>query len=155
MIYRNNGSVFAVNSDEKISVFCAQTHDMVTFSKQPEPKNFIEKLKAKFELAPKYQTIVQPQYDNILQDENANVVEMTHPGTVDVAFINEDGSLSNGATVNLLTMKKGIRDSGFWINGLSQKMLNEHVQDYGVTTFEHAQTEQMDPVADTACDMNQ
>lgn len=155
MIYRNNGSVFAVNSDEKISVFCAQTRDMVTFSKSPEPKNIMEKIKAKLEVSPKYQTIVQPQYDKVLQDEDANVVEMTHPGTVDVAFINEDGSLSNGATVNLLTMTKDLKDSGFWINGLSQKMLNEHAQDHGVTTFEHAQTQQNDAVADVNCDMNQ
>ena len=43
MIYKNKATVFAVPNDQSITVYCAETKDMVTFSKK-EPQTFVEKI---------------------------------------------------------------------------------------------------------------
>ena len=132
MIYENKPVVFAVPSDQKITVYSSETEDMVQFYKQ-EPKTVMEKIKAKLDPTPKYETITSDKIDEVLQDENANVVDISRPGVVNIAFINEDNSVSNGAAINLITTQKHTNDSGFWISGISQHKLNEYALNNGVS----------------------
>ena len=99
----------------------------------------MDKIKAKVSPSPKYDTITSDKIDEILQDENANIVDISKPGVVNIAFINEDDTLSSGAAVNLITTEKNTGDSGFWISGISQHKLNEYVLNNGVCQFDHSQ----------------
>ena len=138
MIYENKPVVFAVPNDQKITVYSSETNDMVQFYKQ-EPTTFIEKIKAKIDPTPKYDTITGDKIDEVLQDDSANVVDISRPGVVNIAFINEDNTVTNGAAINLITTQKHTNDSGFWINGISQNKLNEYVLNNGVCQFDHSQ----------------
>lgn len=138
MIYENSPVVFAVPNDQKITVYSSETNDMIQFYKE-EPKSIMDKVRAKLDSTPKYETITGYKIDEILQDDSANIVDISKPGVVNVAFVNEDDSITNGASVNLITTQKNTKDSGFWISGISQHKLNDYVLENGVCQFDHSQ----------------
>lgn len=153
MIYQNSSAIFAVPNDQKITVYSSATNDMVQFYKQ-QPKSIFDKIKEKLNPTPEYETITSDKIQDVLKDENANIVNITKPGAVNVAFINEDNSITNGATVSLMTTASHTSDSGFWISGISQHKLNEYVLNNGVCEFDHSQ--QQDAVVEApVSDVNQ